>query len=403
MRGHKLAALYSLQIDKEGMTVQKARTTSETATGCVTESEHNSVNPEQDLLTPLKIRGVTLRNRIVLSPMCQYSSIDGFAQDWHLIHLGSRAIGGAGLIFTEGSAVTPQGRISPLDLGIWDDKHIDNLSRITAFIHRMGAVAAMQLAHSGRKGSCRPPWEGGDAISPREGGWDVVGASPIPFSDKNPVPHELDKQGIKEITTAFKNAALRAVKADFKVIEIHSAHGYLLHSFLSPLSNHRNDEYGGSLENRMRLVCEVAQEIRSAIPENMPLFTRISATDWVEGGWDLQQSIELAKALRRCGVDLIDASSGALVPYAKIPVGPSYQVPFASKIRTEAKMMTGAVGLITDPQQANEIITSGEADLVFIGREFLRDSYWGLKAEHALGQEAKWPTPYGYAVKRHKH
>jgi 2,4-dienoyl-CoA reductase (NADPH2) len=374
----------------------------EPASGCIAESEHNSVNPVTDLLSPLKIRGVSLRNRIVLSPMCQYSSIDGFADDWHLVHLGSRAVGGAGLVFTEASAVTSQGRISPFDLGIWDDKHVDNLARITNFIHRMGAVAGIQLAHSGRKGSSRPPWEGGYSISPREGGWDVVGPSNIPFSDKSPKPNELDKQDLQEIKTAFKKAAVRAVNADFKVIEIHSAHGYLLHSFLSPLSNRRKDEYGGRLENRMRFVCEIVLEIRSVIPSHMPLFVRISATDWVEGGWDIQQSIELAKTLKRYEVDLIDTSSGALVPYAKIPVGPNYQVPYASSIRTEAEIMTGAVGLITTPQQSNDIITSGMADLVFIGREFLRDPYWGLKAQAVLGQEVKWPTSYGYALKRHK-
>lgn len=375
----------------------------ESSSGCISESKHNSVDPEFDLLTPLTIRGITLRNRIALSPMCQYSSIDGFADDWHLVHLGSRAVGGAGLIFTEATAVTAQGRISPFDLGIWDDKHVENLSRIVSFIHRMGAVAGIQLAHSGRKGSCRAPWEGGSAISPKEGGWDLVGPSAIPFSEANPTPRELDKQGIQEIKTAFKQAALRALKAGFKVIEIHSAHGYLLHSFLSPLSNHRKDEYGGSLENRMRLTCEVAKEIRSVIPEKMPLFTRISATDWVDGGWDIQQSIELAKALKKCDVDLIDTSSGALVPYAKIPVGPNYQVSLASDIRAQAEIMTGAVGLILESHQANDIITSGKADLVFIGREFLREPYWALKTGVALGQEVEWATPYGYAVKRHKH
>lgn len=370
--------------------------------GCIAESKHNSVNPEYDLLSPLKIRGITLCNRIVVSPMCQYSSKDGFADDWHLVHLGSRAVGGAGLIFTEAAAVTPQGRISPADLGIWDDKHIEALSRITAFIHRMGSVAGIQLAHAGRKGSSQAPWEGRDSLLPNEGGWAVAGPSAIPFSDTSPIPHQLNKEEINEVKLAFKNAARRAVKAGFKVMEIHSAHGYLLHSFLSPLSNQRKDEYGGSLENRMRLVCEIAREIRSVIPEDMPLFTRISATDWVEGGWDIKQSIQLANVLKDCGVDLIDASSGALVPHAIIPVGPDYQVPFASAIRKETGIMTGAVGLITEPHQANDIITSGKADLVFIAREFLREPYWALKAEHTLGQEASWPTPYGYAVKRHK-
>jgi 2,4-dienoyl-CoA reductase-like NADH-dependent reductase (Old Yellow Enzyme family) len=370
--------------------------------GCISDAEHNSVNPEFDLLSPLKIRGVTLRNRIVVSPMCQYSSTDGFADDWHLVHLGSRAVGGAGLIFTEATAVTAQGRISPSDLGIYNDKHIENLSRIANFIHRMGGVAGIQLAHAGRKGSCRAPWEGGAALASSEGGWELVAPSPVPFSDQNPTPKELDKKGIQEIKTAFKVATQRALKAGFKVIEIHAAHGYLLHSFLSQLSNQRKDEYGGGFENRIRLLCEIASELRSIIPDTMPLFTRISATDWVDNGWDLQQSIELAKALKKLGVDLIDTSSGALVPYAKIPVGPNYQVPFSSAIRTEAEILTGAVGLITEPQQASDIITSGKADLIFLAREHLREPYWALKASHALGQDAQWPTPYGFAVKRHK-
>lgn len=371
--------------------------------GCISDSEHNSISPENDLLTPLRIRGVTLRNRIVVSPMCQYSSIDGFSDDWHLVHLGSRAVGGAGLIFTEATAVTPQGRISPVDLGIWDDNHVENLSRITSFIHRMGGVSGIQLAHAGRKGSCRAPWEGGAAIAHNEGGWDLVAPSAIPFSADSPAPKELDKKEIEEIKHAFKTATQRAIKAGFKIIEIHAAHGYLLHSFLSPLSNQRKDEYGGSFENRIRLVCEIAKEMRSIMPESLPLFTRISGTDWAEGGWDLPQSVELAKVLKNIGVDLIDTSSGALVPYAKIPVGPNYQVPLASSIRAEAGILTGAVGLITEPHQANDIITSGSADLVFLAREFLREPYWALKAGATLGQDVTWPTPYGFAVKRHKH
>lgn len=371
--------------------------------GCISDAEHNSVSPENDLLTPLKIRGVTLRNRIVVSPMCQYSSVDGFSDDWHMVHLGSRAVGGAGLIFTEATAVTAQGRISPSDLGIWDDRHVENLSRITAFIHRMGGVAGMQLAHAGRKGSCRAPWEGGAPVPKSEGGWDLIAPSAMAFSDDSPIPQELDKKGIEEVKLAFKAATLRAIKAGFKVIEIHAAHGYLLHSFLSPLSNQRKDEYGGSFENRIRLVCEVAKELRSIMPESMPLFTRISATDWVDGGWDVPQSIELAKALKKLGVDLIDTSSGALVPYAKIPVGPNYQVPMAAAIREEAGILTGAVGLITESHQANDIITSGGADLVFLAREHLREPYWALKAGATLGQDVTWPTPYGFAVKRHKH
>lgn len=353
-----------------------------------------------NLLSPLTIRGVTLKNRIVVSPMCQYISQNGFADDWHLVHLGSRAVGGASLVFAEATAVTAQGRITPGDLGIWDDEHIENLTRITSFIHRMGAISGIQLAHAGRKASCQEPWAGGASISLQNGGWDIVGASAIPFSEQSQIPHELDQAGINEIKNAFRVAAKRAIKAGFKVIEIHSAHGYLLHSFLSPLSNQRTDAYGGSLENRMRLLLEVVSEMRLIMPQDMPLFVRISSTDWVENGWDLNQSIELAKALKSNDVDLVDASSGALVPYAKIPSKPSYQVPFASAIKKEAKIMTGAVGLITEAHQADEIIKSGSADLVFLAREFLREPYFALKAETILGQEAEWPISYGYAVKR---
>lgn len=350
------------------------------------------------LLSPLMIRELKLKNRIVMSPMCQYSSTDGFADDWHLVHLGSRAVGGASLIFTEASAVTAEGRISPSDLGIWDDRHIEPLARITNFIHRMGAAAGIQLAHAGRKASCIPPWLGGKALMPLEGGWQVMAPSAIKFDENSPLPHQLDKNEIKEIVESFKKAALRALKAGYKVIEIHSAHGYLLHSFLSPLSNQRNDEYGGCIENRMRLVCEVVKTMRETIPEGMPLFVRISATDWKEGGWDLDQSIVLAKALKALGVDLIDVSSGALVPHVKIPLKPKYQVPFATEIKKQAGILTGAVGLITDAQESDGIITSGEADLVFIGREFLREPYFALKAEQTLGGDPKWPVPYGYAI-----
>ncbi len=380
----------------------KENPTHQTSCGCLTQVDHDRNIPDFDLLSPLKIKAITLRNRIVVSPMCQYSSTDGFADDWHLVHLGSRAVGGAGLVFTEACAVTAQGRISPSDLGIWDDKHIEALSRITNFVHRMGAVAAIQLAHAGRKASFAPPWQNGSFLSSDRGGWEAVGPSPIPFNEGDTPPHQLNKPEIENIIKAFKNAAQRAIKAGFKIIEIHSAHGYLLHSFLSPLSNKRGDEYGGSIQNRMRLVCQVVEAIRSVIPQTMPLFVRISATDWVEGGWDLEQSIVLAKTLKGINVDLIDVSSGALVPHAKIPVEPNFQVPYASAIRSQAEIMTGAVGLITEPHQANSIITSGEADLIFIAREFLREPYWPLKAEQALNQDPSWPTPYGYAVRRRK-
>jgi 2,4-dienoyl-CoA reductase (NADPH2) len=370
--------------------------------GCSSHVDHDRNFADFDLLTPLTVRGVRLRNRIVVSPMCQYSSQEGLANDWHLVHLGSRAVGGAGLVFVEATAVTAQGRITPYDMGIWNEMHIEPLARIARFIDQMGAVPAIQLAHAGRKGSCDAPWQGGLSLSKEKGGWSVVGPSSIPFSQESLVPVTLDKQEIAEIIHAFKQAAKRAMEAGFKILEIHSAHGYLLHEFLSPLSNHRTDEYGGNLNNRIRFLLEVVQEVRSIMPTSMPLFVRISATDWVEGGWDLEQSITLAKHLSPLGVDLIDVSSGALLPHVKIPVERNYQVPFAEAIREKAKIMTGAVGLITDPHQANEIITSGKADLIFIAREFLREPYWAIKAEQALNQEPSWPTPYGYAVRRHK-
>jgi 2,4-dienoyl-CoA reductase-like NADH-dependent reductase (Old Yellow Enzyme family) len=370
--------------------------------GCLSHVDHDRNFADFDLLTPLKIREVRLRNRIVVSPMCQYSSQDGLANDWHLVHLGSRAVGGAGLVFVEATAVTAQGRITPYDMGIWDEKHIEPLARIARFVDQMGAVPAIQLAHAGRKGSCDAPWCGGNSLSKLQGGWSVVAPSPIPFSQDSTIPIALDKKGIVEIIQAFKQAALRAIQAGFKVLEIHAAHGYLLHEFLSPLSNHRTDEYGGSLENRVRFLLQIVQEVRTVMPTSMPLFVRISATDWVEGGWDLEQSITLAKHLAPLGVDLIDVSSGALLPHVKIPVERNYQVPFAEAIREKAKIMTGAVGLITDPHQADEIITSGKADLIFIAREFLREPYWAIKAEQALNQEPSWPIPYGYAVRRHK-
>jgi 2,4-dienoyl-CoA reductase (NADPH2) len=370
--------------------------------GCLSKVDHDRNCPDFDLLSPIKIRDLRLHNRIVLSPMCQYSSHDGFANDWHLVHLGSRAIGGASLIFTEATSITSRGRISPYDLGIWDDKHIAFLARITHFVKQMGRASGIQLAHAGRKASSARPWEGGNPLTEAQGGWPLSAPSPIPFIDQGPIPQELDQKHIHGIIQAFVEAAKRALKAGFDIIEIHAAHGYLLHEFLSPLSNVRKDEYGGSLENRMRLICQVVDQLRGIMPASMPLFVRISATDWVEGGWDLQQSIILSAKLKDLGVDLIDVSTGALVPQAKIPVGPNYQVPFAAEIRKETGILTGTVGLITDAQQANSIITSGEADLVFIGREFLREPYWGLKAEQILNQKADWPAQYGYAVQRRR-
>jgi 2,4-dienoyl-CoA reductase-like NADH-dependent reductase (Old Yellow Enzyme family) len=364
-------------------------------------TDHDRNIPQINLLTPLTIRNVNLRNRIVCSPMCQYIAKDGFADDWHLVHLGSRAVGGAGLIFVEATAVTAQGRISPGDLGLWSDDHIAPLARIASFITRMDSVPAIQLAHAGRKGSCLPPWNNrGRLMTLEEGGWPVMAPSPIPFYKENPPPQEMDKNEIKKVKRAFVEAAQRGVKAGFKIIELHSAHGYLLHSFLSPLSNHRQDEYGGSFQNRCRLILELVNAVREVIPNDMPLFVRLSATDWVEGGWDIEQSIELGHALKPLEVDLIDVSSGGMVPDAKIPVKAGFQVPFSAAIREKCLIKTGAVGLITDPIQANDIIISGSADLTFIAREMLRNPYFGLHAEHALDQNPNWPISYGYAVRR---
>jgi 2,4-dienoyl-CoA reductase-like NADH-dependent reductase (Old Yellow Enzyme family) len=369
--------------------------------GCPSESEHDRKVPEIDLLSRLSIRGVTFRNRIVMSPMCQYSATDGMANDWHLVHLGSRAVGGVALVMVEATAVTPEGRISPGDMGIWDDRHVEPLARIARFVESQGAVAGIQIAHAGRKGSCDLPWKGGARLkTPKEGGWTVVAPSPIPFADGDPSPVALDEAGIDQVVAAFEAAARRALDAGFRLIEIHAAHGYLLHEFLSPLSNHRQDQYGGSLENRMRLVLRVAAALRSLMPDALPLFVRISATDWEAGGWDADQSVVLSRRLKELGVDLIDVSSGALVPKARIPVAKGYQVPFARKIRDEACIMTGAVGMITETAHANEIITGGDADLVFLARELMRQPYWALRAEHELGAEPSWPTQYGYAVRR---
>lgn len=368
--------------------------------GCTAGAEHDREVAEVDLLSPLQLRGLTLRNRIAMSPMCQYSAHDGFANDWHLVHLGSRAAGGVSLVMVEATAVTRDGRISPGDMGIWSDAHIEPLARIARFVESQDAVPGIQLAHAGRKASCEVPWRGGHQLSLEQGGWATVAPSAIPFRPEDRPPIELDQGGIAAIVVAFEAAAKRALAAGFKLIEIHSAHGYLLHEFLSPLANRRSDDYGGALENRMRLPLRVAQKLRAAVPENMPLFMRISATDWVEGGWNLDQSIELAKRVNAAGIDLIDVSSGGMVPTAQIPMSKLYQVPFARAIREQAKLMTGAVGLITEFAEADQIITGGDADLVLIGRELLREPYWALHAEAALGGEPDWPIQYGYAVKR---
>jgi len=348
-----------------------------------------------DLFTPLRLREVEMRNRIGVSPMCEYSSSDGFASDWHLVHLGGLAVGGAGLVMTEATAVTPEGRISPQDLGIWSDAHIATLTRITEFIGAQGAVPGMQLAHAGRKASTRRPWEGVGAVTVEEGGWaDVVAPSPIPFAPNYPMPNELLASGIQRIVAAFRAAAERALTAGFRLLEIHAAHGYLLHEFLSPLSNVRTDGYGGSFENRIRVCLDVVAAVRSVWPERYPLLVRISATDWIEGGWDLEQSVQLASRLRTSGVDLVDCSSGGLAHGVRIPLKPGYQVPFAERVRRDAGIATAAVGLITDAEHANQIIAEGKADMVFLARELLRQPHWPLLAAHRLGVTVPWPSQY---------
>jgi 2,4-dienoyl-CoA reductase-like NADH-dependent reductase (Old Yellow Enzyme family) len=347
------------------------------------------------LFEPLTLRDVTLRNRIAVSPMCEYSSGDGFANEWHHVHLGSRAVGGAGLVLTEANAVTADGRISPQDLGIWKDEHIPELAKITAFIKANGAVAGTQLAHAGRKASTAPPWLGGGAVDAAEGGWRPIhGPSAIAFSDDSIVPQALSLPDIGGIVSAFARGAERALAAGFEVVELHGAHGYLIHEFLSPLSNTRDDAYGGSFENRTRLAREIVAAVRAVWPERLPLFVRISATDWVEGGWSLDESVELARVFKTLGVDLVDASSGGAVNYAKIEVGPGYQVPFAERIRREAGIATGAVGMITEAHQADAILSEGKADLVLLARELLRDPYWPLRAAGELGVEVEWPAQY---------
>ena len=367
------------------------------------------------LFAPLSLRSVTLPHRIVVSSMCQYSSQDGFASDWHLVHLGSRAVGGAALVMTEATAVTPEGRISPQDLGIYKDEHIDKLRSITSFLHKQGSYAGIQLAHSGRKGSTARPWEGGKELSVAAGGWtDVLAPSAVPFSSDYPKPVELDAKGIQRIRNSFVTATQRALAAGFDVIELHAAHGYLLHEFLSPLSNRRPDQYGGTFENRVRLLLEITEDVRKGWPEERPLFVRISATDWLEDpntgkaangtasgdelGWTLEQSIKLAGQLRERGVDLIDVSSGGNLATAQIPSGPGYQTRFAERIRREAKIATGSVGMITDPVQADHIIRSGQADVVFLARQMLRDPYFPLTAARALKQEISWPVQYTRAA-----
>jgi 2,4-dienoyl-CoA reductase-like NADH-dependent reductase (Old Yellow Enzyme family) len=350
------------------------------------------------LFEPLTLRGLTLQNRIVVSPMCQYSCTDGFANDWHLVHLGTRAVGGAALVFTEATAVTAEGRISPQDLGLWSDAHIAPLARITEFIHRQQAAAGIQLAHAGRKASTKRPWDGSGAVAADAGGWTPVGPTTEAFSPSYPTPRALSIAALAELVAAFRDTARRALAAGFDVVEVHAAHGYLIHEFLSPLSNTRDDAYGGSFENRIRLCLEVTEAVRSVWPPDRPVFVRISASDWTPEGWDLDQSVALARRLAAVGADLIDCSSGGNVAKATIPVGPGYQVGFAERIRRGANIATGAVGLITTPAQADTIVRTGQADCVLLARELLREPYWPLRAAAELRQVVPWPAQYARAA-----
>ncbi|MFM8269094.1 MAG: NADH:flavin oxidoreductase/NADH oxidase [Pseudomonadota bacterium] len=346
------------------------------------------------LFTPLKIRDVTFRNRIFVSPMCQYSACEGIPYEWHLVHLGSRAVGGAGLVMAEATAVSAPGRISPADTGLWSEAQVSGFRPITRFIKSQGAIPGLQLAHAGRKGSTAEPWKGGMALSVSEKGWNVIAPSAIPFSSQSIVPRMMDEKDLAKLVADFENSTKLALAAGFEVLELHMAHGYLLHEFLSPLSNERQDEFGGSLENRMRLPLKIAKQVRQLWPKHLPLFVRISATDWVEGGWDLSQSLVFCSELKTHGIDLIDVSSGGSSPDAKIPVGPGFQIPFAKSIREEVGILTGAVGLITEAMQAEEVLKSGCADAVFLGREFLRDPYFPLHAAKELGADIAWPPQY---------
>ena len=336
------------------------------------------------LFSPLKIRDIELKNRVVVSPMCQYSSIEGMPNDWHLVHLGSRAVGGAGLIITEATAVSPEGRISPNDVGIWNDEQSTAYKKTASFIKSQNSTPGIQLAHAGRKASTYAPWKGNGKINIKNGGWQTLAPSAIPFADNYPDPKEMDEKDIELVVDQFQQAAKRSINAGFEIIELHMAHGYLIHEFLSPISNHRRDQYGGSLENRCRLAIEVARAARESMPDGIPMFVRISATDWVEGGWDIEQSLQLTKWLKNVGVDLIDCSSGGNVAKAQIPAKPGYQIPFAQRIKKEASILTGGVGLITTAEQAEQIIKTEQADLVLLAREMLRDPYWALHAAKKL-------------------
>ena len=354
------------------------------------------------LFSPLTIKNIQLKNRIVVSPMCQYSATDGFANDWHLVHLGSRAVGGASLIIMEATSVSPEGRISPGDLGLWKDEQIDMLKRITGFIHGQGSIAGIQLAHAGRKASFNAPWNGSKQLSAEEGGWQTVAPSAIPFNEADVTPLALSTADIEQVKADFKAATIRAIEAGFRVIELHGAHGYLIHQFLSPLSNQRTDNYGGSFENRVRFLLELVDTVQEAWPAENPLFVRLSATDWAEGGWTSEETVQLSSILKDKGVDLIDVSSGGLAIQQQIPVFPGYQVQFAEAVKQQTGILTGAVGLITSAEQAEGILQDGQADLVLLAREFLRDPYFPLTAANKLGAEVKWPVQYERAKPR-KH
>ncbi|NMO88194.1 NADH:flavin oxidoreductase/NADH oxidase [Actinomycetospora sp. TBRC 11914] len=353
-----------------------------------------------ELFTPITLRGTTVRNRIWVAPMCQYSATDGLPDDWHLVHLGQFAAGGAGLVMTEASAVVPEGRISPQDAGIWNDEQVAAWRRIVDFLHARGATAAMQLAHAGRKASTIRPWEGSGPVTADDGGWTPVAPSAEAFADYTE-PHALSLDEIAALPGAFAAGARRALTAGFDVVELHFAHGYLVHQFLSPLSNHRDDAYGGSFDHRIRLAVEIVEAVRAEVGDDVPVLARISATDWSDGGWTADDSVALARALAQAGADLVDTSTGGNVPHADIPVGPGYQVPFAERIRREADVPTGAVGLITDPAQAEKVLATGQADVVLLARAFLRDPHWPMRAAHELGvaDQVTWPDQYARAAR----
>ena len=352
------------------------------------------------LFSSFQLREKTFKNRIFVSPMCQYSSEHGMPNDWHLVHLGARAVGGAALVMVEATAVSPEGRISPWDSGMWTDDHAAAFQRITAFIKAQGCIPGIQLAHAGRKASIDVPWRGDEPLSPDRGGWQPIAPSPLAFQDRSRVPAEMTSVDVEKAVAQFCSAAQRSVQAGFEVLELHMAHGYLLHEFLSPLSNRRKDEFGGALENRERFPLKVAEKVREVWPESLPLFVRISCTDWVEKGWDLRQSIDFCKRLKGLGIDLIDCSSGGLVPEAVVPVGPGYQVSFAAAIRREVGIPTGAVGYITEPFQAEQILATDQADVIIMAREMLRQPYWPLHAARTLNVDIPWPNQYKRAKQR---